>query len=77
MTGTDRGSVPKDRPTPTNTHTKNVYEVLRRQKISREVNGSQSHRYPPEFDEFEGVTWSATKPVFAKEDILRQNIRYL
>jgi len=47
-----------------------VYEILRRQKIPREINGSQNHRYPAEFDEFEDVTWSATKLAFAKEDIL-------
>jgi hypothetical protein len=50
-TGTDRGSVPKDRLTKATTHTKAVYEVLRRQNIPLEVNGSQNHRYPPEFDE--------------------------
>jgi hypothetical protein len=39
-TRTDRGSVTKDRLTPAITHTKAVYEVLRRQKIQRMANES-------------------------------------
>jgi len=39
-TGTDRGSVPKDRLTPASTHTKAVYEVLRREEIPLKVNRS-------------------------------------
>ena len=54
-----------------------VYEVLRRQKIPREVNGSQNYQHLPKFDEFKDVTSRATKLVFAKEGISRQNIRYL
>jgi len=76
VTGTDRGSVPKDRPPPIQRY-KGSVRGLAPSKIPREVNGSQNHRYPPEFDEFEDMTWSATRLAFAKEDILRQNIRYL
>jgi len=54
-----------------------MYKVLRRQKIPGEVNVSQNHQNPPKFNEFKDVTWSTTKLAFAKEDILRQNIRYL
>ena len=56
MTGTDRGSVIRDRPTPATTHTNTVYEVLRRQKLTREVNESQNYQHPPKFDEFKDVT---------------------
>jgi hypothetical protein len=65
-TGTDRGSVPKDQPTPATTHPKAVYEVLRSQRIPHKVNGSPCYRHPPKFSEFKDVTWRATKLVFAK-----------
>jgi hypothetical protein len=57
-TGTDRGSVPKDPPTPANTgqHShKGRIRGFARQKMPREVNGNQNDRHPPKFDELKDV----------------------